>query len=472
MKLSYLHDKIGGVLQNDAEFVSVTADSNDVTKECLFVCLVGNHVDTHALAAQVVAQGAVALVVQRYLPLDVAQLLVSDTRKALSQAAALLYGFPKKDMQLVGVTGTNGKTTTAYLLQRAFAASGREAAYIGTLGIVCKEYLAPPTLTTPDPVRLFSTLADLYARGVRYVFVEVSAHAIYWHKIDGVRFNAVVFTNISQDHLDFFGTMQSYAQTKLSMFTYAHTALGVVNVDDKYGRKILQDYQIPLVTYGLHNPCDVFAVHIRDAYDGLNFVVNAYDMVYAVQTNLHGEFNVYNILAVATVCGYYGVEPRDLQSALYNVTVPGRFNVVERRGVRYVIDYAHTPDGLQKALQACRKLTAGKLMVVFGCGGDRDKDKRAQMGAIATRLADYVIVTTDNPRTEEPMAIAQNIEAGMVADGKYEIVLDRAQAIQRAHTLCVDGDCVLIAGKGNEPYIETASGRVPYSDLAVVEKLS
>ena len=472
MKLSYLHEKIGGVLQNDAEFGAITADSRMVKAGALFVCLVGNNVDAHTLAAQAVADGAVALIVQRYLPLDVPQLLVADTRKALSQAAAVFWGFPKKDMQMVGVTGTNGKTTTAYLLQRAFAAAGRNAAYIGTLGIVSKEYLAPPTLTTPDPIQLFETLADLYARGVRYVFVEVSAHAIYWRKIDGVRFNAMVFTNLSQDHLDFFGTMKQYAQTKLSVFSYAHTALGVVNVDDKWGRKLLQEYQIPMVTYGLHNPCDVFAVHIRDAYDGLNFVVNAYDMVYAIQTNLHGEFNVYNILAVATVCGYYGIEPRDLQSALYNVTVPGRFNVVERRGVRYVIDYAHTPDGLENALRACRKLTDGKLMVVFGCGGDRDRDKRAQMGTIATHLADYVIVTTDNPRSEQPAAIAHNIEAGMANDSNYEIVLDRTQAIQRAHALCASGDCVLIAGKGNEPYIETADGRVPYSDLAVVEKLS
>lgn len=471
MKLSALHAAIGGVLKNDIDFCTIVSNTDKVVKGALFVCLTGTKIDSHTLAYQAVQKGAVALLVEKFLPLDVAQLLCENTHRALSMALAAFYDISSKNMQIIGVTGTNGKTSTAYMLQRVFAQAGYEAAYVGTLGVVAKEYLEPPTLTTPDPIELFALLDRLYQRGVRYFFLEVSAHAIYWHKIDGIRFNAVVFTNLSQDHLDFFGTIDKYAQTKLSLFSYAHTALGVVNADDAWGCKILQTFQIPMVTYGLRNPCDVFAVQIRDTFDSMRFVVNAYDVVYMVETNLHGEFNVYNILAVATVCGYYGIEANALQAALYSIQVPGRFNVVVKDGIDFVIDYAHTPDGLQNSLMACRKLSKGKLITVFGCGGDRDSDKRSKMGAVARSLADYVIITNDNPRSEEPITIARNIEAGMGYFENYEIILDRKEAIERAKALCKKGDCVLIAGKGNEPYIETAQGKVPYSDYAVVESL-
>lgn len=471
MYLHQLQAVTMGTLIGDVAFEGVAADLAKVKEGDLFVCIRGIHFDTHTVAHEAVAKGAVAVVCEHVLPLDAPQLVVGDTRAALSRIAAHFYRVDHGPLVLVGVTGTNGKTSTAFMLQRIFSAAGHSAAYVGTLGVVADKLLLPPTLTTPDPLELMPLLASLTSRGVRYVFLEVSAHAAALRKVAGLHFGAMVFTNLTQDHLDYFEDMATYANAKLQLFDNAVASLGVVNADDELGRKIMAARRLPLLTYGLDNPADVFAVRVKDDREGLSFVVNAFDVLLDVATDLHGIFNVYNVLAATTVCGYYGVDLRNVRAALRHIFIPGRFNIIDVGGVRFIVDYAHTPDGLQRSLQAARTQTKGKLTVVFGCGGERDTGKRAQMGRVAGEGADYVFITNDNPRSESPMAIAQGIEAGVGAFDNYSVVLDRAEAIREAYRTSREGDVVLIAGKGAETSMEIGGERKPYSDYDVIEGL-
>ena len=472
MYLHELYELTDGTLCGDAAFTGICDRAECVRKGDLYVCLEGAHVDGHDYAGDAVAAGAAAVLCARRLALDVPQLVVPNTRRAIAVASAHFWGVDQMELCLVGVTGTNGKTTTAYMLRRIFALAGKPSAYVGTLGVVADHLLMPPTLTTPDPTVLMPLLASLYERGVRYVFLEVSAHAAYWHKVDGLKFRAMIFTNLTEDHLDFFADMESYAAAKASLFCPSRTALGVVNVDDPMGRTLARNHDLPVLTYGLQNPADVFAVNVREDVAGVHYVINAYDVLCKVDTCLHGTFNVYNALAATTVCGYLGVDLRYVAGALRDVDIPGRFHVVEVGGVHMVVDYAHTPDGLRQSLQAARKMTEGKLTVVFGCGGDREHAKRREMGRIAEQLADVVVLTNDNPRSESPEGIVRDIEAGMLTEEGRLVVMDRAEAIRAAYRLSKAGDCVLIAGKGAETTMEMGGRKVPYSDYAVLEDLS
>ena len=471
MYLTDLQTVLGGTLYGNVDFSGLAIDPASTKVGDLFVCIKGLHFDAHLSAEEAVDKGACGLLVERPLPVDAPQLVVADTRYALSRAAALFYGLDKPPYVLVGVTGTNGKTSTAYILQRIFSVAGKSAAYIGTLGVVADKLLLPPTLTTPDPLTLAPLLAALGKRGVKYVFLEVSAHAAYLRKVAGLVFDAMVFTNLTQDHLDFFPDMQAYGEAKLSLFNSAQSKMAVINADDPFGRSILGQTKLATLTYGLDNPADVFAVDVRDTDTGLRFVVNAFDMVAEVDSNLHGRFNVYNALAATAVSGYFGVGLPYVAKALSNINILGRFNVTDIGGVRFIIDYAHTPDGLKNSLSAARAQTKGKLRVVFGCGGDRDQSKRAEMGHIAEEMADYVYITNDNPRGEAPESIAQGIEAGIAGEGNYAVILDREAAIERAYHDSAVGDCVLIAGKGAETSMEIGGKKVAYSDYATLEKL-
>lgn len=471
MYLNELQSITNGSLIGDAFFEGIATHTDMVRPGNLFVCLEGAHFDAHTVADVAVQRGAAALVCGRLLPLDVPQLVVSDTHGALSRIAAHYYHVNEIGLCLVGVTGTNGKTSTAFMLQRIAACAGLPSAYIGTLGVVADKYILPPTLTTPDPLDLMPLLADLAARGVRYVFLEVSAHAAYWHKVDGLRFSCMVFTNLTQDHLDFFADMQAYAEAKRQLFSRFYAPCAVLNMDDPFGREIASNTDMRVVGYGLTNPAEVFAVNVKDTSDGLRFVVNADDHLLSVDSVLHGTFNVYNALAAIAVCAQVGIPLHAVAVGLKNIFIPGRFNVVDIGEVRFIVDYAHTPDGLAASIDAARALTRGKLTVVFGCGGDRDRDKRASMGSIAAEGADRVYITNDNPRGENPAMIAAGIEAGMSMDVDYCILLDRAEAIKDAYRRSQAGDCVLIAGKGAENTMEIDGTKVPYSDFAVLESL-
>ncbi len=472
MQLTQLSTYLHATVYGQATFDRVTDRLDQAAEGVLFVCIKGNRRDTHLDATLLKQKGVAALVVERKLDVDLPQMVVEDTRGALGLIAHRLAFDPTSRLKLVGVTGTNGKTSICYILRKVFSKAGYKCCYIGTLGVVDEKGMTSDTpLTTPDPLDLVEMLSKMADRGVQYVFLEVSAHALHYRKIAGCRFAATIFTNLTQDHLDFFDNMERYAQAKRSLFCPEYTSLGIVNSDDELGRSILKERKVPLLSYGLYNPADVFAILMREDADGMDFTLNAYDMIYRIRTTLHGEWSVYNVLAVATCAGYFGIAPATVQQVLAQIEVPGRFSVRQKNGVYFVVDYAHTPDGLQKSLATCRAMTQGKVIVVFGCGGERDKDKRSKMGRIAEKGADYVIVTSDNPRGEEPLAIIRDIEAGISGDDKVEICPDRADAIRLACDMAKGGDVVLVAGKGAETYIDVAGLKIPYSDFDVIEKL-
>ena len=373
-------------------------------------------------------------------------------------------------MKIITVVGTNGKTSTADILSELFLTSGRAAGTIGTLGYKTGRERVSGSLTTPDPIELHKHLAEYEKTGVEYVILEASAHAIYYDKLAGIRANATIFTNITQDHLDFFADMEQYASTKLSYFTLKNTSLSIVNSDDPYGRRLFSTHKVPTITYGIENPADVFAIDVEDGEDGLSFTINAFDRIERIVTPLHGKFNVYNVMASIAAAMYFGVDLRCIAKALTHIsTVPGRYQVYSVQGRKVIVDFAHTPDGLENLLSGING--EGHIVTVFGCGGNRDRLKRPLMGAIAAKYSDFVIVTDDNPRYEKEMDIAREIVAGMPQDTTCEIILDRETAIRRAFELTREGDTIVIAGKGHEDYMEIKGQKMPYSDAAVLEKL-
>ena len=457
---------------SDIDIDFIAADSRDVRDNTLFVCLTGENADGHDYVSQARTKGAVALVTMRRLDIDMPQFIVDNTRQALAIIAGNFYDHPAERMKMITIVGTNGKTSTAEILSEIFLFAGRKVATIGTLGYKVGRERTAGTLTTPDPIELHRRLSDFYKAGVEYVFAEASAHAIYYDKLAGIRANATIFTNLTQDHLDFFKTMDEYAETKLSYFTLSNTALSIVNSDDAYGVKLLAAHKVPAVSYGIDNPADVFAIDVAEDESGLSFTVNAFDRIENISTPLRGRFNVYNVMAAISASMYFGIELSVIAKALEGMpTVPGRFQTYEVKGRKVVIDFAHTPDGLRNLLSDIAE-GGGRVITVFGCGGDRDHSKRPLMGAIAAKYSDYVIVTNDNPRSEEESAIAKDIVRGMPEDTLCEVVLDRENAIRRAFDLSEIGDTVVIAGKGHEEYMEIKGVKIPYSDREVLQKLT
>ncbi len=457
----------------DVEIGKVTADSRDVTKDTLFVCLSGGKVDGHSFASEAREKGAVAIVSERELDIDLPQFVVESTREALAVIAGNYYSHPAEKMKIITIVGTNGKTSTADILSEIFLAAGHRAATIGTLGYKFGRERSSGNLTTPDPMELHRHLAEFCEKGAEYVFIEASAHAIYYDKLAGIRANATIFTNITQDHLDFFSSMNEYAETKLSYFSPANTALAVVNSDDGYGQRLIAERKVPTISYGTDNPADVFAIDIIEDSGGLSFTVNAFDRIERIVTPLHGRFNVYNLMAAISTAMYFGLDLPRIAKALERIPiVPGRYQVYEIKGRRMIVDFAHTPDGMENLLVDLCHQKPGRILTVFGCGGNRDRLKRPLMGSIAAKYSDLVIVTSDNPRDEDASAIAREIVKGMPEDTDCEIVIDRERAIRRAFDLSKAGDTIVIAGKGHEEYMEIKGQKIPYSDVAVLEKLT
>ena len=454
----------------DVDIDHIAADSREVKEKTIFVCLSGNNADGHDFAAEALARGAIALVVERELSLSVPQFVVDNTRAALAIIAGNFYHHPAKNMKIVTIVGTNGKTSTAEILSELFLTSGRSAGTIGTLGYKIGHERASGRLTTPDPIELYEHLAEFEKAGVEYVFIEASAHAIYYDKLAGIKANATIFTNISQDHLDFFETMEKYASTKLSYFRLTNTSLSIVNSDDPYGRRLIAENKVPTITYGIENPADVFAIDIDEGSEGLSFTINAFDRIERIVTPLRGKFNVYNVMAAISAAMYFGIDLKIIGKTMEKMhSVPGRYQVYDVMGRKVILDFAHTPDGLENLI--CGLKRESRVVTVFGCGGNRDRSKRPVMGAIAAKYSDCVIVTDDNPRYEEEMDIAREIVGGMPENTTCEIILDREKAIRRAFQLAKKGDIIVIAGKGHENYIEIKGQKIPYSDRAVLEKL-
>ena len=442
----------------DVAISGVVYDSRQVAAGSLFCCLRGVKSDGHEFAAAAVADGASALLVDHVLPLDVAQVVVDDTRAAMGLLAAAFFGHPSRRLTVVGVTGTNGKTTTTSLIAAILEHAGTPTGVIGTL---------TGKHTTPEAPELQAQLAGFLVTGKRAVVMEVSSHALALHRVDGTRFEVSVFTNLGRDHLDLHGTVERYFAAKAELFRPSLSAHGVVNVDDPHGQLLVDAATIPMTAFSAADLHELRVTPTSHSYEWRGE---------RIEVGVGGAFNAMNSLAAATAAEALGIAPdviaRGLRAA---APVPGRFEPV-RAGQRFdvIVDYAHTPDGLREALTAARDAAgAGRVIAVFGCGGDRDREKRPEMGSVAAELADAVVVTSDNPRSEDPLAIVNAIIDGVPSGYRDRVVSepDRRRAFSIAFRIADAGDVVVIAGKGHETTQTIGSTTVEFDDRAVAREL-
>jgi UDP-N-acetylmuramoyl-L-alanyl-D-glutamate--2,6-diaminopimelate ligase len=464
-----LREVMGGGDLPDVEVSALAYDSRAVTPGALFFSVPGYTTDGHDFAPDAVARGAVALVVERPLGLGVPEVVVDSVREAMAPAAARFHGNPSAELAVVGVTGTNGKTTTTFLTRALMEADGRPCGLLGTVTSVIGGRTREVVRTTPEAIDLQRDLRAMLDAGDRACAMEASSHALSLHRVDAIRWAAAIFTNLTQDHLDFHPTMEEYYAAKRRLFL-ARPGASVVNVADPYGQRLASELS-GAISFAIDAEADWRAVDVRTHLGGSRFRVRSPVGELDVRSPLPGRFNVSNVLGALAAAVALGVDPDVAVAALADAgRVPGRFEPVdEGQEFAVLVDYAHTPDSLENVLGAARELTDRRVVCVFGCGGDRDQGKRPIMGAIARRLADAVVVTSDNPRSEDPEAIIAQVLAG-AGDG-VEAIVDRREAIERAIALAGPGDVVVIAGKGHEQGQELAGGRtVPFDDVTVARE--
>ena len=432
-ELPYIEETRGDM---DIDIREITSSSRDRTEAGLFFCIVGARFDAHDYAYEAVDNGCVALIVEHFVQLPVPQVRVSNGRAAMARISEAFYGFPSRQMRMIGITGTKGKTTTTYLLQSICEKAGLKCGIIGSTGTVVEDQHVDSKLTTPDPIELQKMLRMMADEGVKVVCMEVSAHAIDMARLDGMSFEVGCYTNLSQDHLDYFYTMDRYFETKKQFFTSGMVKNAALNADDETSERMKDGLAVPFITYGICVDADVFARDIEITEEGARFMVQMHGMDQAyIRMRMTGMFNVYNALAAASCAMIMGIEPEKIRAGLEAVTrVPGRIEALQT-GTPYkvILDYSHSPDALENIRKTVRQFTRNRVIAVFGCGGDRDKGKRPMMGEIGGRLADHCILTSDNPRTENPMVILAAIEKGIKPTGKsYEVIENRREAIRRA----------------------------------------
>lgn len=455
----------------------INYDSRKVQPGDIFVCIEGFKTDGHSYVPAALAQGAAGIVAQK--PVEVPQgiplVLVRDSRKALALLGAAYAGHPSRRLVMVGVTGTNGKTTTTHLIEKIFAEQGYKTGLIGTIMNKIGDRVFPVTNTTPESLDLQLLLKDMVDSGVTHVVMEVSSHALELERTKGVEFDTAVFTNITQDHLDFHETMENYLSAKKKLFSALDTyngkkrpKYGIINADDPQAPEIIKVSSGRVLTYGVETDCDIKAYNISLRSDRAVFDVSVPGQDLYLESLLPGMFNVYNSLAALAVGLVEKIDLGVIKRALEFVKgVPGRMEKVDQgQDFSVLVDYAHTPDGLENIIMAARGFAGGRVITVFGCGGDRDRSKRPIMGEISARLSDYTILTSDNPRTEEPLSIITQIEEGVrrvVDRSAYSIIPDRRAAIAHAVSSAQTGDVILIAGKGHETY-QIINDRVNHFD--------
>lgn len=472
MKLYELLKDTGMVpvaIDADREITAITCDSRRIEDGCLFVCIVGTAVDGHRFAAEAEANGAAAVVVQRDLGLRT-QLLTDNTRRAWAQICANWFGRPAERLHLVGVTGTNGKTTTTTLIKSMLEYDGHKVGLIGTIQNMVGERALPAERTTPDPYDLQSLLALMVMEGCEYCVMEVSSHALDQQRVECCFCDVGIFTNFTQDHLDYHKTMENYLAAKKRLFSMCR--VGIANLDDEASIEMMRDVPCETVTFAVDNDnADYTARNVRRQADGVTFELVGVGQIGRVRMRIPGQFSVYNGLAAATACLKLGMPfDRVVEALSAAAGVKGRAEVVPTgRDFTVIIDYAHTPDGMENICRTLKECCGGRLVTVFGCGGDRDKTKRPLMGAIAAQLSDYLVVTSDNPRTENPSAIIADIVAGLSDTATpYTVVENRIEAIRWAIAHAEPGDTILLAGKGHETYQILADETIHLDEREVV----
>ncbi|HXH89795.1 MAG TPA: UDP-N-acetylmuramoyl-L-alanyl-D-glutamate--2,6-diaminopimelate ligase [Gaiellaceae bacterium] len=446
-------------------------DARAVTPGAAFFCVPGSTRDGHDFAAEAVLNGAVALVVEHAVDPAVPQLVVPDARAAMATAADIFFGEPTRELEVAGVTGTNGKTTTAFLLHSVLQAADRRPGLLGTIESRVGGERRPVVRTTPEAIDLQRTFREMLDAGEGSVALEASSHASHLHRLDRVRFDALVFTNLTQDHLDFHETMDEYFRAKRRLFVGAAPPPAAVNVGDEWGRILAEELsdvkRAPLVTFGFADDAEIRPDGLELDASGARFTAGGID----VRTRLRGRFNVENVLGVVAAGILLDIDEEEIAAGIEALEgVPGRFEAVdEGQPFAVIVDYAHTPDSLDNVLRTARDLAQGRVLVVFGAGGDRDRGKRPLMGKVAVDRADVVVVTSDNPRSEEPLAIIQDILQG--AGLGAEIDPDRRSAIARTLALAEEGDVVVIAGKGHELGQEIDGEKLPFDDREVAREV-
>lgn len=479
MLLQDLLIDVPGVLETKGNMItqidSLVIDSREEVQNGLFFCISGARFDAHDFAQQAQKSGCVALIVSRLLESPLPQVRVENVRSAMAYISSAFFGHPAREMRLFGVTGTKGKTTSSFLLKAILEKAGFKTGLIGTTGNMIGNEKIHSNLTTPDPIDLHRCFRQMRDAGVEAVSMEVSAHAIDMHRLDGLTFEAGCYTNLSQDHLDYFNTMENYFNSKKRFFMNGAVLNAALNVDEETTEKILNEIQIPYLTYGISANADVFARDIEISENGVSFSIllrGLEDMT--VHMRMTGMFNVYNALAAASMAMILGIDSPTIKAGLESVrSVPGRIEMLDTNTpYKVILDYSHSPDALENILTAVRTFTRNRVIALFGCGGDRDQGKRPLMGEIGGRLADFSILTSDNPRTEDPNAILRSIERGIQkTQGRYTIIENRRDAIRFALSMGQEGDVIVLAGKGHETYQDVMGVKKPFDEKVVVQEL-
>ncbi|TPE69179.1 UDP-N-acetylmuramoyl-L-alanyl-D-glutamate--2,6-diaminopimelate ligase [Halalkalibacterium halodurans] len=478
VKLVSLLDSLYGykmIHEGNPDIHSIHMDSREVVEGGLFFCIKGYTVDGHDYAQQAVSNGAVAVVSERPLELSVPVVVVRDSRRAMAQVATKFYGEPTNDLQLIGVTGTNGKTTITHLIEKIMQDQGKMTGLIGTMYTKIGHELRETKNTTPESLVLQRTFADMKKSGVTTAMMEVSSHALQSGRVRGCDFDVAVFSNLTPDHLDYHGTMERYKFAKGLLFAQLGNTyrgkVAVLNADDPASADFAEMTIAQVVTYGIENEADFQAENVRITSTGTTFELAAFEERMEISIRLIGKFSVYNVLAAAAAAYVSGVPLQEIKKSLEEVKgVAGRFETVKHdQPFTVIVDYAHTPDSLENVLKTVSELAKGDVRVVVGCGGDRDKTKRPVMAEIATTFADQAIFTSDNPRSEEPMDILHDMEQGAKGDS-YLMIEDRKEAIFKAIELAKEDDIIVIAGKGHETYQQFRDRTIDFDDRIVAQQ--
>lgn len=477
MKLSNLLlnlDVIETEGNKNCEIRGIAYNSKDVQKGYLFVCITGFKADGHVYAMDAVKRGAAAIVVEKEieLPEGTTVIKVRDSREALSLISAAYFDHPASKLKLIGVTGTNGKTTTTYLIKSILEKAGFKTGLVGTISNIIGDKVIDSKNTTPESYDLQKMLNEMVNEEMDYCVMEVSSHSLELKRVAGCHFNVGIFTNLTRDHLDFHKTFENYLNAKLKLFKQSGTA--VVNIDDEYSDRILNGIDIPAVTYSEKKDSDIKAEKLKITSKYSSFILKCRGSETPIKLPMPGRFNVYNALAAASACICEGIPLNIIKEGLESVSgVPGRSEVIDSgRDFTIIIDYAHTPDGLENILNTVHEYAQSRIITLFGCGGDRDKTKRPIMGEIAGRLSDICIVTSDNPRTEDPEAIIDDILPGIKKTGTYyRVIINRWEAIKAALSIAGKDDVVLIAGKGHETYQVLKEGKIHFDEREIVRDI-